>query len=528
MDRVGAVDAAGQVVGFAANALTVLVSVVAIAAVIGALTGRSRLVPMILRRARAGTVGQALVSLGVPKTEVRRGVREVLADRLAGRRPWTLPDEMSWLDQVFGPGQAPVTFCGAGVGPTGHPETDDPKARAALLTVLAEAYALLGGRLESRALIAADQVTALRQEAHLAAHLARALAEYAAFTATAVGEAAFRVVVQRHDLVLELLEPPQAYPTPWPERVALSHRRRRVVPALPSALQRAQADGVEPEVLETSGQERERLAEKLTGRRFDGVLPSLVGCRFERDAGSGRGRLHLATQECTFSSVMLAAYGGPDGVGRSWSGTTQDGPSPHLLTLSLMLVTSDEKLVAVRRPPSMQMAERWVPSVNGNLEVGPRFGIQEDVDEQGRLDLVAAVVRETREELGLVIDPHRVRCTGLVRFFSHGEWNTNVLCFIAPAGMTAEALRDAAVDADPVEGAYEVGDSLLLLPWSNPGSDAARLAEWAATAPDVAPHLAACLITVARAHPGDLPGPWTGPTAPPTLPAGAEFIATRP
>lgn len=513
---------ASAVVGVVADVLTILLSAVALAAAAGALRGRNRIVPAILRRARGDTVGRVLRSLGMPSAIVRRHVRAVLTDRLTGTRPWTVPDELNWLNDVLGRDVAPVTFYGRGRG-TGHPAAG---SRAKLLTDLADAYSKLAGRLESRALILAEQVAAIRQEAELATRVARALREYAAFASTEVGATEFRPVVAREDLVVEVLEPPSAYPTRWPERLALSHRRRRILPDLPSAEARAAADGVEPAVLDTTAVEREALAGRLAGRRFDGILPSLAGWRFERDAGSGLGRLHLEIQECTFSSVMLAAYGEAQGVGRRWSGTTTDGPSPHLLTLSLMLATTDEKLVAVRRPSTMQMGERWVPSVSGNLEVGPRLGVQEDLDELGLLDLVAAVVREAREELGLDLAPHRVRCTGLARFWSEGEWNTNVLCFLAAAGVTSEQLRDQAVDADPVEGAYEVGDRLLLLPWADPRADAARLAEWAVTSADVAPHLVACLTTIAQGYAGSAPGPWTEPPTGPHLPVGALLLRT--
>lgn len=506
-------------------AVTGLVASSAIIASIWLLFGRNSVVVWVLRRARRRTTERSLRRLGLPTSTVHALGHSLIVARLTGRRSWSVIDELRWLDNLCAPDDQPVTYAGV-----------RGWDRQASLRLLSAAYAELHARLDSRVVVSAGQVPAVHDEAELARGVSHVLASYAQLDVKEADWQGYRRVVVGPHLALDILTAPSDAAGTWPEQCTVSHVGIRQIPPLTTARERAKADGVTCATVEATEVEIEKTNARLDEpHRFDGILPVLQEARYERDSTSGRGRLHLLVSETSYSALLLSSYGGRAGAGRAWA---SESASPTvggsgLLTLALMLETTDGWLVGMRRADLPPSGRCWAPAVDGNIEIGARMGIGQDVDENGLLDPAAAIIRETREELGIQLESALVRCIGLARFGWANEWGTHVLCFVAQAGLDVDEVRRALLMADPVEGRFELGDRLLMLPWREPGDEAPRLLEWAAKAPHVAPHLVGCLAALTYGHTGHLPAPFRrvgegDEGLPADIPAGARVVPTVP
>jgi ADP-ribose pyrophosphatase YjhB (NUDIX family) len=245
--------------------------------------------------------------------------------------------------------------------------------------------------------------------------------------------------------------------------------------------------GLETKNMDASDAEKQFLRNKLDSQHaFDGVLPRLVGWRTERDNGNGRLRLHLAMAETTYGAVLLDHY--PDALGGTVRNVT--GMRAKLLTLSAIVVSSDRKLLfAGRSRHAGSHPDKFGPAVNGNLELRPRKGILPDGDEFGLPDPRRALAREAAEELGLVMDPHRIQMLGMGRFsVGDKERGTHVLLALAQPDLTAEDITAGIRDADPMEGRWELGSEFLAAPLPRAGEDVDPILSWLLHDPRLTPH----------------------------------------
>jgi len=438
---------AGSVLTHAADALSVVSSTVVVAALFLAWNRSARRSLTSLRRQVLSALGltnslsSAFRALPVKQRvgELRRG-----RDHSAG-------GELEWLARVAGHSpDAPLVQLIAADG----------------LRAAAKCYETYAARLDSRVLLGSASLPILERDKQVALATAERLRE------ALDAETPDPNLVGRSE---HFMGPDGAVLT-WHSRVRpelrlvgfdllVSHRRHRIVPDAPEAIARAVEDRATFELLDTDEGERRRLREYFSGQwfRFDAALPRITSWAVQRDRSNGRPRLHLRVAECTFSSVLLDHYpprdseddARPGRIGRV--GRLADGDT-GLLTLALMIVTSDNDLVFVNRSRHVAVGmELFGPTVSGNMELNPRRRLVADFDASGFPDPLGVAVRETREELGLQLDREDVACVGLGEINDAHERGTHVLLLTARVPESSAELVAAATLCDLSPEPVEIG-----------------------------------------------------------------------
>lgn len=207
---------------------------------------------------------------------------------------------------------------------------------------------------------------------------------------------------------------------------------------------------------------------------YDGVLTRLQrdpsaewdpqrrrGFREERDPLSGRLALHLSLAQVTYSTVKRYNYAG---VLRPLDDPTVGCAS--LLTLNLLCIDSLGRVVLVERSSKVPVHPHMAAgTVSGNAELSTRIGIESDLDADGFPDLLFAASREAREEVGLVLgtDHDSLAAVGLHTISSEYERGTHVLTFVSSLREDATTWIPDVRGSDPLEGAWEVGDHLIVI-----------------------------------------------------------------
>lgn len=257
--------------------------------------------------------------------------------------------------------------------------------------------------------------------------------------------------------------------------------------------------------LQISAEEAHHLREQFSSARtFDSVLPSIINWRAERNSSSGRLRLHLALAETTYGSVLTDHY--PQTFesipsDSSLKTRTVDGRHARLLTLSTVLVSSDRSLLFAGRSKNVgSHPNQFGPAVNGNLEIMPRHGIELDRAATGVPDPLRALSREAREELGIDLQPEDIHVLGLGKFDVPTERGTHVLLTMARISMTANELAERTVDADPMEGRWELGGGLLEAQLPDDASGVEPLLSWLLHEPLLTPHATLAGIAAVARH----------------------------
>jgi hypothetical protein len=196
------------------------------------------------------------------------------------------------------------------------------------------------------------------------------------------------------------------------------------------------------------------------------------GFREERDPFSGRLALHLSLAQVPYSAVKKYNYEGvhlpldDDSVGAS-----------SLLTLNLLAIDTEGRAVLVERSRKVPVHPHGAAgTVSGNAELSERIGIASDLDSNGFPDLLAAAGREAREEVGLVLGAGHdsLGALGLHTISSEYERGTHVLTFVSTLKESANVWIPDVPASDPLEGAWEVGDHLVVVDlrraWASPAS----------------------------------------------------------
>jgi hypothetical protein len=325
------------------------------------------------------------------------------------------------------------------------------------------------------------------------------------------------------------------------DEVSLSHEATRIAPPDTPAADAIERHGVDREHVEVASHRRPALQHRLSdGSAFDGVLASLAtsgtsaGFRIEVDGLSGRMRLHLRIRETTYGAILATQYAKEHGIGVPFEELTGQA---RLLTMSMMVVNDDDQVFLVRRSESVGVARgQYAPAVNGNMELYDRRGLVADRDADGRPDPVRAMLREAREELGIGGQGlhQRPLPLGLARFSTTEEKDVHVLLYTLELSSTADDLVAGMRDADPVEGRWEVGTSMMTIDLR----EAARperlesLVRWLAGSPDLVPHSAAGVLLILAAR-GELdlrtvPRLAPAAVAPGELPPGVTIASLSP
>lgn len=194
---------------------------------------------------------------------------------------------------------------------------------------------------------------------------------------------------------------------------------------------------------------------------FDGVLPRWhgPGYRLEVDRLTGRQKLHLCVAETTY--FALRATQEPEAAALAGDAAK----CSRLLGLNLLMLDHDDVVVLTRRSEYVVYPGCYSGTVTGNCELTPREGLDADLDRDGQPDLLAAIAREAREELGLDLTTcdAQLAALGVIEYSGEAELETHAL--VATGWLPGRA-RDFKVPRsapDPVEGLWELGDQFMTI-----------------------------------------------------------------
>src|SRR5690242_1868518 len=228
---------------------------------------------------------------------------------------------------------------------------------------------------------------------------------------------------------------------------------------------------------------------------FDGILSRWhgPGFRLEVDRVTGRQKLHLCLAETTYYAVQ--ATQAPEAAKLAGDAAL----CSRLLGLNLLMLDQHDVILLICRSDYVVYPGCFAGTVTGNCELVSREGLAADLDQHGLPDLLAAINRETIEELGLDLrsDDTRLAALGIIEYSSEVEIGTHAL--VATAFMPGRArdfhLRRTA--PDPVEGLWELGDQFMTIDLAKILKDRSagrRFIMWLRTTQELAPQGAGSLL----------------------------------
>jgi 8-oxo-dGTP pyrophosphatase MutT (NUDIX family) len=233
---------------------------------------------------------------------------------------------------------------------------------------------------------------------------------------------------------------------------------------------------------------------------FDGVLTRWHGdgFRLEIDGVTGRQKLHLCLSETSYFAFRATQV--PEAAAKS----STPGLS-RLLSLNLVAMDSDEKVLLVRRSDYVVHAGGYAGTVSGNCELVSREGVHADVDAHGFPDVMTAIAREAREELGLDLSrpESQLGALGVVEIDTDRELGTHILVATALLPESADQFEPNRSAIDPVEGAWEIGDRAMLIDIreaTRSASHAKAFIAWLRSASELTPHAVGALLLLVIAR----------------------------
>ena len=231
---------------------------------------------------------------------------------------------------------------------------------------------------------------------------------------------------------------------------------------------------------------------------FDGVVPRWhgPGFRLEVDRISGRQKLHLCVAETTYFAFRATQE--PDAAALAGEAAL----CARLLGLNLLTLDQEDFVVLVRRSDYVVYPGGYAGTVSGNCELVPREGLAADLDEFGLPDLLAAVARETREELGLDLahEDAQLSALGIIEYSSESELESHALVATARLPGRASEFRLQRSAPDPVEGLWEMGNDFITIDLAAVLKDkdmGHRFVMWLRRADKLAPQAAGSLLLAA-------------------------------
>lgn len=433
-------------------------------------------VKWVLVRDRRVSIGRELMAMGVPRHWVRAWISTCTSDLIHGRGP-DHELELTRLDELSSQPQGSLVMDGLG-----HCSREESLRR------LGASYQSYAARLRSRPNFGAGSAPIMTAVATVAESLASELEQHAEFTPVD-GPFSAPLVVTTANAEIELRHlRSDGNPRSGIHSASVRHVRERWVVPGTIGEKIAIADDVQVHRLEVSHDVRETLTRRFgSPYSFEGVLPTLLHETVEVDAASGRRRLHLTVGEIAYSAVVAGKYLGSD----------SRGELPKLLTLGLLPVTADNYLLITQRSDTVGVAAgMWSPGVTGNLELRGRLGVAVDRDQFGRPDVLQAISRELREELGLEMRHESISVLGVAEFTSRSESGTDIVLTAAKLSAGTSDLPSFFHSGDALEGSWEMADVALGVPYPKTYDDKVRLLRWTMHDPTHVAHLSASLFAL--------------------------------
>jgi 8-oxo-dGTP pyrophosphatase MutT (NUDIX family) len=220
---------------------------------------------------------------------------------------------------------------------------------------------------------------------------------------------------------------------------------------------------------------------------FDGVLPRWhgAGYRLELDRVTGRQKLHLCVSETTYFAFQATQTPAAARL------AGKADRCARVLTLNLLAIDAHDVVLLTRRSDYVVQAGRYTGTISGNCELVSREGLRADLDPAGMPDLLAAIVRETREELGLDLTPgSQLAALGVIEISSETELGTHILVATTRLRGRASEFRAKRTAPDPIEGLWEIGEELMTVDLGSALRDpdaGQRLVIWLRTCLDLTP-----------------------------------------
>ncbi|RZT17479.1 hypothetical protein EV649_5025 [Kribbella sp. VKM Ac-2569] len=233
---------------------------------------------------------------------------------------------------------------------------------------------------------------------------------------------------------------------------------------------------------------------------FDGVLTRWHGdgYRLEIDRVTGRQKLHLCLSETSYFAFRATQV--PEAAAISATPRLS-----RLLSLNLVAMDRDENVLLVQRSDYVVHAGGYAGTVSGNCELASREGVHADVDARGFPDVMSAIIREAREELGLDLSQAEAQlgALGVVEIDTDRELGTHILVGTALLPQPADQFEPDLSAIDPVEGAWEIGDRAMVIDLraaTKSASSIRAFVGWLRSATELTPHAvgALLLLVVAR------------------------------
>ncbi len=432
--------------------------------------------------------------------------RRLLAQRALGVCP-QVQQELAWLSDLVAatatedlptPAEVPVPFTfAARVAAAGYCST---------LAGLADAYDSYAAAVHRRWILrsAAGQLAA--REYQCAADTAALLRRLATFEPVAFQPGPDKLRGRTVHLAPRGDRPRMVRLVTWPEMTAarastafpvlgVSYQSYRVVLATSPARKSTPAAQVSREVTDVRG---------LAGTNpleFDGVLPRWhgAGFRVEMDRVTGRQKLHLCLAETTYFAFLATQ------VPESAALAGDDALCSRLLTLNLLAMDDNDVIVLPCRSDYVVHPGCYTGTVSGNCELVSREGLDADLDSNGLPDLLHAIVREGREELGIDLSAETSQLGALGVFGVEGETELGTHVLVATARIEGRAsdfrVRHSAPDL--VEGLWELGDKLMTIDIAQIIKDrgtAEQFIGWLKISPELTPNAVGSLLLLLTAR----------------------------
>lgn len=460
---------------------------------------------LVARRRRS--IGPALRRAGLSARWSRTtpASRQLLSQRARGLRP-QVQQELTWLSELLAattledlptPTRVPVPFTFADFTATDY---------CSALAGLADAYDSYAAAVRHRWLLrsAAGQLAA--QEYQCARDTADLLRRWSTFEPIAFQRSADELRGRKVDLAPHGGRPRAVRLLTWPEMTAarastvfpvlgVSYQSYRVAMAGSPARHSTPDATVTREVTDVRG---------LAGSNpltFDGVLPRWhgAGFRLEIDRVTGRQKLHLCLAETTYFAFLATQ------VPESAELAGDDALCARLLTLNLLAMDDDDVLLLMRRSDFVAYPGCFTGTVSGNCELVSREGLRADLDGDGLPDLLEAIRREAREELGIDLSDEAAQLGALGVFEASGETEvgTHVLVATARIAGPARDFRISRSAPDPVEGLWEIGDEFMTIDIAEILRDrdaAERFVGWLRSSPELTPNASGSLLLLLTAR----------------------------
>jgi 8-oxo-dGTP pyrophosphatase MutT (NUDIX family) len=234
---------------------------------------------------------------------------------------------------------------------------------------------------------------------------------------------------------------------------------------------------------------------------FDGVLPRWhgPGYRLEVDRLTGRQKLHLCLSETTY--FAWRATQDPGAAARAGD----DALCARLISLNLLALDWDDVVLLTGRSDHIVYPRCYSGTVTGNCELASREGLDADLDSNGLPDLLAALAREAREELGLdLTDPSsQLAALGVIEYSGEPELNTHALVATARLPCRASDFKVRRSGPDPLEGLWELGDQFMTIDLATILNDpraGRKFTLWLRGCQDLAPQGAGSLLLLLTAR----------------------------